>query len=167
MLFSSHLRWRPARRRRGECPYSISPFASLVFESLANSASSAQSVHLSLLCDTSATDPNPTLLSYTGGRLELEWKTPDACALSANPGGGGLGLWSFLKFMFWFGIVGLIGYLILGSLYNQQQYGARGWDLVPHRDFWRELPTLVADLGGHLFQNVRTSTGRGGYSSLG
>jgi hypothetical protein len=139
----------------------------LVFESLANSASSAQSVHLSLLCDTSATDPNPTLLSYTGGRLELEWKTPDACALSANPGGGGLGLWSFLKFMFWFGIVGLIGYLILGSLYNQQQYGARGWDLVPHRDFWRELPTLVADLGGHLFQNVRTSTGRGGYSSLG
>lgn len=54
-----------------------------------------------------------------------------------------------------------------GMFYNHQQYSARGWDLVPHRDFWRELPTLGSDLVHHVSTNVRGGGSRGGYNSLG
>jgi hypothetical protein len=56
---------------------------------------------------------------------------------------------------------------ITGIFYNHQQYSARGWDLVPHRDFWREFPSLVRDLVGHVFSNVRGGGSRGGYNTLG
>ena len=64
--------------------------------------------------------------------------------------------------------------------YNHQQYSAKGWDLVPHRDFWREFPILISDLFRHIFSGIRGVGGggggggsggggssRGGYSSLG
>lgn len=54
-----------------------------------------------------------------------------------------------------------------GMFYNHQQYSARGWDLVPHRDFWRELPTLGSDLVHHISSNVKGGGSRGGYNSLG
>ena len=55
-------------------------------------------------------------------------------------------------------------------LYNHQQYSSRGWDLIPHRDFWRECPVLVQDLFSHVLAGLRGGGGgggRGGYSSLG
>lgn len=90
------------------------------------------------------------------------------------------------------GVLGLLAYFIIGKsyrssnndletgqerkrlrqpgiAYNRNQYSATGWDMLPHRDFWREVPTLARDLVGHVFTNVRNSGpgGRGGYSSLG
>ncbi len=128
--------------------------------------STAHSLALSLKC--AETDSGPTLESYTGGKLELRWSTPSVCAgAPGGSGGSGGGFWGFLKFCFWASFVILIAYFALGAVYNHQQYGARGWDLVPHRDFWRELPALGRDFGGHVVGNVRSSTGRGGYSSLG
>ncbi|BEI84273.1 hypothetical protein CcaverHIS002_0408770 [Cutaneotrichosporon cavernicola] len=115
------------------------------------------------------TESGPTLESYTGGKLELRWSTPAVCANASggSGGGGGFGFWGFIKFCFWASFFILFAYFALGAVYNHQQYGARGWDLVPHRDFWRELPALSRDFGGHVVGNVRSSTGRGGYSSLG
>ncbi|GFZ50969.1 hypothetical protein JCM24511_08727 [Saitozyma sp. JCM 24511] len=138
-------------------------------------AGTKQNLNLTLLCSTSATDPDPTFVSYVPGRLSLEWATPDACPRSGGiiggggGGGGGFGFFGFIKFLFWVGLVGLVLYFAIGILYNHQQYSARGWDLVPHRDFWREFPVLVQDLFGHVFNNVRGGGGgsRGGYSSLG
>lgn len=37
-------------------------------------------------------------------------------------------------------IIGMLIYLAVGVWYNYTQYGATGWDLLPHRDFWRDVP---------------------------
>ncbi|WRT70075.1 uncharacterized protein IL334_007069 [Kwoniella shivajii] len=139
-----------------------------------------QHINLTLLCSESDTASNPYLVSYTAGLLSLEWSTPAACPRSLDSpsapsddspksgGGSGVGFWGFIKFLFWFSIIGLIAYFAIGIFYNHQQYSARGWDLVPHRDFWREVPVLLQDLFSHLFAGIRgSSSGRGGYSSLG
>lgn len=39
----------------------------------------------------------------------------------------------------------LICYFICGILYNRQKYGVNGMDALPNRDFWMELPGLIAD----------------------
>ncbi|WWC95211.1 hypothetical protein V866_002069 [Kwoniella sp. B9012] len=135
-----------------------------------------QHLNLTLLCSQSDTAPNPTFVSYTSGLVSLEWATPDACPRSADspsapsdgPSGSGIGFWGFIKFVFWLSITGLIAYFAIGIFYNHQQYSAKGWDLIPHRDFWREVPVLLQDLFSHLFAGLRGSSGgRGGYSSLG
>ncbi|KAK4689223.1 autophagy-related protein 27, partial [Tremellales sp. Uapishka_1] len=150
-------------------------------------AGTQQYLNLSLICSQSAADPAPTFISYTSGVLDLEWATPDACPRAddspldpsrpeegSDPSGGGF--WRFIKSLFWLIILVLILYFGIGIFYNHQQYSARGWDLVPHRDFWRELPLLLSDLFGHVFAGLRGSNGgagggggggRGGYSSLG
>ncbi|WVQ84562.1 hypothetical protein IAT38_006716 [Cryptococcus sp. DSM 104549] len=141
-------------------------------------AGTPQHLNVTLVCSPSSTDPNPTLVSYTAGLLSLQWDTPDACPLNAEnspsggsaSGGGGGGFFKFLKLLFWLSVTGLMVYFAIGIFYNHQQYSAKGWDLVPHRDFWREVPTLMADLFSHIFAGVRggsTGGGRGGYSSLG
>lgn len=123
---------------------------------------------LSLLLVCTDSESEPTLESYTSGALSLRWSTPAVCASANVPSSsGGGGFWGFVKFCFWASFFVLLAYFVLGALYNHQQYSARGWDLVPHRDFWRELPSLAGDFGGHVVGNVRSSTGRGGYSSLG
>ena len=148
----------------------------------------SQHLNLSLVCDRSASSPDPKFIAYSAGRLSLEWATPDACPQSDyGLGGGGeagVGLWSLIKFIFWFIVIGLIIYFAIGTLilipsmrelilpgifYNHQQYSAKGWDLIPHRDFWRSTPDILRDLFSHVFANVRGGGGgsRGGYSSLG
>ncbi|KAL7424398.1 type II membrane protein [Cryptotrichosporon argae] len=135
-------------------------------------AGDRQYLNFTLLCDRTATDPEPTLESYSAGVLALQWATPDACprGTSSDEGGavrgGGGGLWGFIKLVFWMLVLGLLLYFGIGMFYNHQQYSARGWDLVPHRDFWRELPALCRDVATHLLAGVGGG-GRGGYSSLG
>ena len=60
----------------------------------------------------------------------------------------------------------------LGAYYNYTTYGSRGLDLLPHKDFWVDLPGLAQDLFSHLASNIRggNSSGtsrRSGYTSLG
>jgi len=140
-------------------------------------AEAHQHLNLTLRCDPSASEPNPSIVSYQSSRLTLDWASPDACPRSTGGGGGqsdggsesrtGWGFWGLLRFFFWLFVVGLVAYFALGVLYNHQQYSARGWDLIPHRDFWREFPLLLQDLFSHLFAGLRGSGARGGYSSLG
>ncbi|WVR09557.1 hypothetical protein IAU60_006626 [Kwoniella sp. DSM 27419] len=136
-----------------------------------------QHLNLTLLCDPSAENTEPEFASYTSGLVSLEWTTKEACPRDQSPSppgspapdsSSGLGFWGFIKFVFWLCVVGLIAYFAIGMFYNHQQYSARGWDLVPHRDFWREVPVLVKDLFSHLVAGFRgQGGGRGGYSSLG
>ncbi|ORY31678.1 autophagy-related protein 27 [Naematelia encephala] len=143
-------------------------------------AGTRQSLNLTLHCDQSASDPEPTLVSYQPGLLSLEWSTPDACPRNSegdSDGGGGngtegngksgVGFFGFLKALFWLLVIGLILYFAVGIFYNHQQYSAKGWDLIPHRDFWRDVPVLVQDLLSHMFSGIRGGGGRGGYNSLG
>lgn len=37
-------------------------------------------------------------------------------------------------------------YFAAGVYYNYTQYGSTGWDMVPHRDVWRDLPYVLQDL---------------------
>jgi hypothetical protein len=57
--------------------------------------------------------------------------------------------------------------------FNYTTYGARGKDLLPHRDFWLELPNMLSDLLSHLVAGLRGRHGsasgsgaRGGYTAI-
>lgn len=53
--------------------------------------------------------------------------------------------------------------------YNYTTYGAKGLDLLPHKEFWRDLPTLFSDLVTHITSNIRGSSNgasRGGYTAI-
>ena len=43
-------------------------------------------------------------------------------------------------------LLGFLGYFVLGAYHNYTTYGATGWDAIPHRDMWRDLPWVVSDL---------------------
>jgi hypothetical protein len=62
--------------------------------------------------------------------------------------------------------LGTAAYLILGSWFNYQRYGARGWDLVPHGDFFRDVPYLAADWVRKVFDTLQGSGTRGGYTAV-
>ncbi|KZT58913.1 hypothetical protein CALCODRAFT_431824 [Calocera cornea HHB12733] len=137
-----------------------------------------QSVSITFHCSDS--DHSPTFTSYdtSKGVLYLEWSSKAGCAQkgavepptdggdSDNGGGGsrrggsGVG-WFFLTLF-----ILIIAYFGLGAYYNYTQYGASGWDLLPHRDFWRDVPYLVRDITSHLCSAIRPGGSRGGYTSV-
>ena len=138
-------------------------------------------MRINMVCDPDAgNDAAPVFASFEDAEgkatLELEWRSKAACkrddSSSDAPSddgekSSGGGFFHTLGVIFWIVVFALLAYFVLGALYNYQNYGARGADLIPHRDFWREVPALAQDLGSHLFNNVRQSGSRGGYSSLG
>lgn len=62
-----------------------------------------------------------------------------ACLPTPPP--GGLSAGSVLLILFF---VALLVYLVGGILINHNN-GARGWEMVPHHQFWSELPSLCVD----------------------
>ncbi|KAH8927130.1 hypothetical protein BT69DRAFT_1347492 [Atractiella rhizophila] len=141
----------------------------------------ALSTSISFTCSEDAEKTEPTIKSmrYSDlelgekeeGKLELEWVSRAGCDLdllrrggdkseddegSKGGGGGGWGVGTFFLLIF----CGLAAYFAIGIYNNHKNFGARGWDLIPHRDFWRDLPYLLRDIvtGGR--------TGRSGYSAL-
>ncbi|KAH8827993.1 autophagy-related protein 27 [Flagelloscypha sp. PMI_526] len=131
----------------------------------------AQSLKLTLLC--SDTKSRPKFTSYDGSVLSLEWSHPAGCATddSSKPEdptppesssrGSGVG-WFFLVIL-----VGFLLYFILGAYYKYSNYGATGIDLIPHRDFWREVPYMLRDVVSHLCSTIRPrQSSRGGYIAV-
>lgn len=56
-----------------------------------------------------------------------------------------------------------------GMWYNYTTYGAKGLDLLPHKEFWRDLPALFSDLASHITSSIRGSSSgssRGGYTAI-
>lgn len=141
-----------------------------------------QKAELELVCDAKADEnSHPTARSYdrSDGKLKLRWPTKFACSsTSSNPGGSdktpntGGGSdddqtddegWGFFHWIFFLAFLGFAGYMIAGMYKNYNNYGATGWDLVPHRDFWRESPYIAKDAVAHVWQSVSGNRGRGGF----
>ncbi|KAF8873137.1 autophagy-related protein 27 [Mucidula mucida] len=138
----------------------------------------AQYLNVTLLCTSDASDP--TFVSYNGSELNLEWQTPVGCGDNkssddknegADEGSGvppsetvGSGIGWFFLVLF----LALVAYFGLGAYYNYSTYGATGKDLIPHRDFWQEVPYMLSDVVSHLCSSVRPrrAPSRGGYISV-
>ncbi|KAF8556390.1 hypothetical protein OG21DRAFT_1506664 [Imleria badia] len=144
-----------------------------------SSSSVPQSLKISLTCAEGTTDPQ--FSSYENGQVLVEWSSPAACGTTGTPkedegssGGGGKeedtpieSVGSGLGFFFLMLVLAFAAYFIVGAYFNYSTYGARGWDLIPHRDFWREVPYMLQDVIAHLCSNVRTRrSSRGGYIAV-
>lgn len=73
-----------------------------------------------------------------------------------------------ISFFFWVALAALVLYLLGGIWVNYNHYGARGWDLLPNRDFWRETPYLARDAFRHVFRSASSGSGgaRSGYDPI-
>ncbi|KAF8161113.1 autophagy-related protein 27 [Crassisporium funariophilum] len=143
---------------------------------------SPQSLNVTITCTPDGTS-GPTFIAYDGSRLDLQWNSPAGCPFQEDGDhkgdhkdddkeeddkpqgesvGSGIG-WFFLLILLAFA-----AYLGLGAYYNYSTYGARGSDLIPHRDFWKEVPYMLSDVVSHLCSNVRPrrNSSRGGYMSV-
>jgi len=136
-----------------------------------------QTFNLTLLCATDTSDPNIT--SYNTSQLQLDWSAPAGCGFQGDGGHheddtkkeGGEKSGSLGSGMGWFFLVLLLAfaaYFCLGAYYNYSTYGATGVDLIPHRDFWNEVPYMLRDVVSHLCSTVRPrhTSNRGGYISV-
>ncbi|CAO0795627.1 unnamed protein product [Mucor circinelloides] len=150
-------------------------------------ADKVQSAQVFLECDESGSKDkpsDPTVVSYNNNVLTLQWKTAFACASKAgekkpddgkkttpppppsNPenekkGMSGIGI--FFTIVFVLAAVYFVG----GAFYNFKMYNARGLDLIPHREFWFDLPYLIRDLFAHVVDSVMSRRrGTGGYVAV-
>jgi len=140
--------------------------------------SGPQVFNLTIFCDPQDTS-EPKFIAYDGSRLDVEWSAPAGCPFKETDDnkdeetppkddtdkeivGSGIG-WFFLVILLSF-----VAYLGLGAYYNYSTYGATGFDLIPHRDFWKEVPFMLSDVISHLCSNVRPrrTSSRGGYISV-
>ncbi|KAG5638311.1 hypothetical protein H0H81_000729 [Sphagnurus paluster] len=139
-----------------------------------DSTPTPQSLNVTLLCSPGESS-EPILKSYNGIQVVVEWSVPAGCPIKENDdkeggtgkdggedhgkgpkgdekpqsAGNGLG-WFFLVL-----ILAFVAYFGLGAYYNYSNYGARGADLIPHRDFWKEVPYMFSDVVSHLCSSVR------------
>ncbi|ORZ14225.1 autophagy-related protein 27 [Absidia repens] len=140
-----------------------------------------QTVEITLECghNESRENPNgPNLISDDGYLTKLHWKVPFACATksgkkppaSNQPKKEGSkedskepehGSKSIISWIFTALGILLALYFIAGIIYNFKVFNARGLDLIPHRDFWLDLPYLIKDLISQLMGAI-TSSRRGG-----
>ncbi|KAH9485376.1 Autophagy-related protein 27 [Psilocybe cubensis] len=138
-----------------------------------------QSLNLTILCNPQETS-EPKFIAYDGSRLDLEWTAPAGCPFKEeeeDKGGGGdnkeeptqpENVGSGIGWFFLVILLAFIAYFGLGAYYNYSTYGARGLDLIPHRDFWKEVPYMLSDVASHLCSNVRPrrTSSRGGYVAV-
>ncbi|GAA5804894.1 autophagy-related protein 27 [Helicostylum pulchrum] len=144
----------------------------------------AQSASITLECDESQSRSekasDPVIIDYNDNNhvLTLRWKTVFACALKPDEkvpdhkdegddkkeeskGMSGIGIF--------FTIILVLGavYFIGGAFYNYKVYNARGRDLIPHLEFWLDLPYLIRDLFAHVVDSVMSRRpGSGGYVAV-
>lgn len=83
--------------------------------------------------------------------LKVEWGTPGGSS------GGCDGGCAFLIIFFCGGFT----YFAAGALINYKRHEKRGVDVVPHLEFWKDVPSLVKDGAGFAVQKVR-----GGYTTV-
>ncbi|WFD32135.1 type II membrane protein [Malassezia sp. CBS 17886] len=131
-------------------------------------AQTAQRTTVKFQCDPSQPSSAPTLEGYDAqaGELKLAWRTSHACARRGG-GAAAAGARSFFRTLFWLVAIITLLYLGIGIWYNYNQYGASGWDLLPHRSFWSEVPYLAQDAFKHVIRSLSSSgTMRGGYEPV-
>ena len=62
--------------------------------------------------------------------------------------------------------MGGLGYLLFTAWLNYTQYGARGWDLLPHSDAIRDIPYILADWGRKIVGTFSSGGARAAYSAV-
>nr|GAT56365.1 predicted protein [Mycena chlorophos] len=83
---------------------------------------------------------------------------------TVTPSSGGLSSVGWFLLLL---VLAFATYMGLGAYSNYTQYGASGLDLLPHRDFWMEVPWMLRDVVSHLCSSVRPRRShRGGYSAV-
>ncbi|ORX54142.1 hypothetical protein DM01DRAFT_1335996 [Hesseltinella vesiculosa] len=138
-----------------------------------------QKVELTLQCgpNESKDNPNgPVLQSDANGVMKFNWRTSYFCATRGDntppPTGPPKGdvedeSKSVIGWFFTLLGFGLLVYFVGGCFYNYRQFNARGLDLLPHRDFWLDLPYLIKDLVSHLMSTVTSRRqNSGGYVAV-
>lgn len=101
--------------------------------------------------------------------LSMTWRSKYACERADQKEPGDKNRPSGWGFFTWFLIIVFLliaSYIIFGSWLNYNRYGARGWDLVPHGDFIRDLPYIAKDWASNVNERIRGSSLRGGYSAV-
>lgn len=120
--------------------------------------------------------------------LRLKWRTKYACEKRSDSGDGDhdspSSHWGFFTWMFIMCVdhcialkienanisyslfLGVAAYLIFGSWLNYSQYGARGWDLLPHGDTLRDIPYAVKEYIRSVIGAIQGNGSRGGYSAV-
>ncbi|KAK6331946.1 hypothetical protein TWF718_002483 [Orbilia javanica] len=106
-------------------------------------------------------------ISYEGEQVAtLEWRTKYACEKVLETPAPSQGSWGFFTWFIVIAFLVVAAYLIFGSWFNYNKYGARGWDLLPHSDTLRDLPYLIKDFLRRAVNTFQGSGGRGGYSAI-
>ncbi|KAF3913089.1 hypothetical protein AA313_de0200694 [Arthrobotrys entomopaga] len=108
-------------------------------------------------------------ISYEDNQvLTLEWRTGHACeeGIPVVPPTDSNGSWGFFTWFILIAFMAVAAYLIFGSWFNYNKYGARGWDLLPHSDTLRDLPYLIKDFLRRAVNTFQGTGGRGGYSAI-
>ncbi|KAJ1917395.1 type II membrane protein [Tieghemiomyces parasiticus] len=140
---------------------------------------------INLICDKEAAAAKsvPTFVSMKDGVLTLDWKSDAVCLTKrtdpkkpdepekkpddepkpdepAHSSGSGF-------FGTLFKIIGilLLVYFVVGIIYNYAIAGATGLDLIPHRYFWQDLPSLCVEFVQYIYQSCGGRR-RGGYSAV-
>ncbi|KAJ7084409.1 autophagy-related protein 27 [Mycena belliarum] len=143
-----------------------------------NGTEAQQSVNITFVCETSD-QSTLEITSYDGALLQLKWATQHGCGFIADDGKpekedpgndkpSGSGSLSSVGWFLLLLLVAFITYMGLGAYFNYTTYGASGLDLIPHRDFWMEVPYMMRDVLSHLCSTVRPrrSSNRGGYVAV-
>jgi len=111
--------------------------------------------YINVLCDPGADIPvivsvkedESSLCSY-----QVNMSTSVVCQGGGKSGGGG-GFdpgWAIIITAF----VLIIAYLTIGVIVKYKKYEARGFELIPNIDFWKELPSLFKDGWAFFLQKV-------------
>lgn len=99
------------------------------------------------------------------GKLKLVLLTPIPCPSTRH--GQLLPERGLLSSLFWIILVVVALYLGVGIWYNYSHYGSNGWDVLPHRDFWREVPYMVQDAFRHVQRTMSQPSPAPGMSRSG
>lgn len=78
-------------------------------------------------------------------------------AVKSHPRGEGLSIGTTVILIAVFAIA--VPYLAIGTLWNKHRAGKDGIELLPHREFWSELPGLVRDGFRFSFGKFQIATG--------
>lgn len=112
--------------------------------------------HVLLVCDPSIASTDATVTEATKQSLcEYTFTIPGAGACPGSKGGTGLVIMLTL--------IGIgVGYMLVGTIYNMKKNDEGFKESIPHREFWIDLPSLVADGCRFTWGKI---TGRGEESS--
>lgn len=144
------------KRRQGALRYSLNLTGNMY-------NNKQQMTKLNLYCGPGDAAPRLTLApqaEWDAPLLELDLYAKGLCKAHKAPMRSFFGsLGHILSFVFWLALAVLAMYLLAGVWSNYQYYGARGWDLLPNRDFWREMPYMLHDAYRHVLRGTQPASG--------